>query len=265
MFSKTLSTFALSVLAISVHVNGHTLMTPALGVQGAGARSDVQVLALAGNDKCGKMNVAQNIDTSTPVAAAADGTFTVTATNFNRNRDGSRQLSATMDTTATGNSFNGQVTITQNGDPRPAQLGSDQIVAQLPAGTTCTGGASGNLCLVSFKNDFIAGFGNCVVVSQGAAAAGNAVAAPAPAPVAGAANAAGAAAGKGKGAGLLDGIFGQAKGAQAGSRAARSLLAELTELEARGEPEVLDFLAELEIRGEDLDFVKRGIIEWIWA
>ena len=35
---------------------------------------------------------------------------------------------------------------------------------QLPAGTTCTGGASKNLCLVSFTT--AGGFGNCVVVQQ---------------------------------------------------------------------------------------------------
>ena len=46
---------------------------------------------------------------------------------------------------------------------------------QLPAGTACTGGATGNKCLVSFTT--AGGFGNCVAVSQGAAAAaGNAAA-----------------------------------------------------------------------------------------
>ena len=82
MFSKIVSS-ASFVLALSVYANAHTLMTPALGVQGAGARSDVQVLGKKGAS-CGDMDVAANIDTSTPVAAAPDGTFTVTATNFNR-------------------------------------------------------------------------------------------------------------------------------------------------------------------------------------
>ena len=35
----------------------------------------------------------------------------------------------------------------------------------MPAGTKCTGGTSKNLCLASFVTT--AGFGNCVVVSQG--------------------------------------------------------------------------------------------------
>jgi hypothetical protein len=52
----------------------------------------------------------------------------------------------------------------------PTSTGTDQVSASLPAGTTCTGGASGDLCLVSFTTT--AGFGNCVVVQQGGAAGG---------------------------------------------------------------------------------------------
>ena len=43
----------------------------------------------------------------------------------------------------------------------------------MPAGTTCSGGATGDKCLVSFKT--AGNFGNCVVVQQ-AAAGGNATA-----------------------------------------------------------------------------------------
>lgn len=78
--------------------------------------------------------------------------------------------SATVDTAATGKNFAGKVTITKNGDPNPSTTGTVQVSGTLPAGTTCTGGASGNQCLVSFTTN--AGFGNCVLVSQGAAAAG---------------------------------------------------------------------------------------------
>jgi len=48
----------------------------------------------------------------------------------------------------------------------------------MPAGMNCTGGASGNLCLASFKTT--AGFGNCVVVSQGAGAVDAAASQPQP-------------------------------------------------------------------------------------
>ena len=44
-------------------------------------------------------------------------------------------------------------------------MGSQPLTVSLPAGTKCTGGNTGNLCLVSFTT---AGrFGNCVVVQQG--------------------------------------------------------------------------------------------------
>ncbi|KAK7438905.1 hypothetical protein VKT23_017832 [Stygiomarasmius scandens] len=283
MFNKIFASITL-VLALSAHVKGHTLMTPALGVDGAGARSDVQVLGRKGAS-CGDMNVASNIDTSTPVAAAPDGTFTVTATNFNRRRDGSRELTATADSTGTGSSFNAPVTIAQNGDPKPKQLGSDQIVASLPAGMTCTGGASGNLCLVSFVNGAAQGFGNCVVVSQdtsgaGAAAAGTSAAGvdttgtagtgaiagnAASGSVAPTANTAGAGAvvanaATGSSTNTAGSAVSQAGNAvpanaqiqpsQAGTRAARALLAAL---EVRGEDDL------------DVQIVKRALADWIWA
>jgi hypothetical protein len=44
-----------------------------------------------------------------------------------------------------------------------------ELSVQIPAGIKCTGGTSKNLCLSSFTTT--AGFGNCVVVSQGAGTA----------------------------------------------------------------------------------------------
>jgi hypothetical protein len=70
-----------------------------------------------------------------------------------------------VDAAGTGAKFvTGQVTV--NGDAAPATTGTQKITASLPAGTACTGGASGDLCLASFKT--AGGFGNCVVVQQGA-------------------------------------------------------------------------------------------------
>jgi hypothetical protein len=89
----------------------------------------------------------------------------------------------TVDAAGTGAKFvAGKVTA--NGQAAPATTGTEKVTASLPAGTKCTGGASGDLCLASFKT--AGGFGNCVVVQQGAAAGGAA---------AGAANAGTAAAG----------------------------------------------------------------------
>lgn len=166
MFSKALTAFTI-VTALALQANAHAGITPALGVTGTFARGNVQRPSAA--NECGNINVAQNIDKSTPVAASANGQFTVTVTNFNAGQDGSRQVSATVDATGTGKTFAGQVSISKNGNGNPTSTGSDQVTAALPAGTKCTGGASGNLCLVSFKTT--AGFGNCVVVQQGAAQA----------------------------------------------------------------------------------------------
>lgn len=86
-----------------------------------------------------------------------------------------------VDAAGTGAKFvAGQVTA--NGQAAPATTGTEKVTAALPAGTKCSGGAAGNKCLVSFKT--AGGFGNCVVVQQGAAggaaaggaAAGNAAA-----------------------------------------------------------------------------------------
>ncbi|KAK7445192.1 hypothetical protein VKT23_015061, partial [Stygiomarasmius scandens] len=172
MFSKTLLPILLLAISSLHSVAGHALMTPALGVSGEGERRDVQRLQRTG-PSCGEVDVAANMATSTPAMAAADGTFTVTATNFNRRTDGSRQVTATVDPSGTGNSFAVPATVTKNGDPAPRQLGSEPVTVQLPADMSCTGGANGNMCLVSFVT--LSGFGNCVVVDQSAQKAANAV------------------------------------------------------------------------------------------
>ncbi|KAF8068977.1 hypothetical protein FPV67DRAFT_1415070 [Lyophyllum atratum] len=165
MFSNFFAIAAV-FLTFSAQVHAHAALAPALGVTGAPKRSDVQRPSTA--SPCGKASVAATIDKSTPVVAAADGSFTVTATNFNGGKDGSRQVTMTVDATGAGKKFVAG-TVSKNGVLAPATTGSEQITATLPAGTKCTGGAAGNLCLASFKT--AGGFGNCVVVQQGAAAA----------------------------------------------------------------------------------------------
>jgi len=175
MFTKSISSAAFVLLAISSQALGHALIEPALGVKGTGARSDVQRPSTA--SPCGSVNVASALAASTPVVAT-NGAFTVNVQNFNPGTDGATAIkSATVDTTGTGKSFAGAVTITKNGDPNPTADTTVQVSGTLPAGTTCTGGAAGNQCLVSFTTN--AGFGNCVLVTSGAggAAAGGAGAA----------------------------------------------------------------------------------------
>ncbi|KAJ3827757.1 hypothetical protein EV361DRAFT_793455 [Lentinula raphanica] len=225
MFSKVFVSLSV-LLAISAQVSAHAAIAPALGVAGTPVRADVQKPSKA--SPCGKVDVASNLDTSTPVQAAADGTFTATATDFNAGADGSRSVTAKVDPTAQGTTFNTAVTVSQNGVAAPKTVGSDQIVAALPSGTTCSGGTAGNLCLVQFVTT--AGFGNCVVVAQGAAtgaAAANSTTATATAQAAAAA----------------------AQANKVGTRAPRALL---SELEARGEE-------------APIHVVKRGVFSWIWA
>jgi hypothetical protein len=80
MLSKVLLTFTF-VVALSLQVQGHALITPALGVKGNGVRNDVQ--RPSGNSPCGNVDIAKNLDTTTPAIAGADGSFTLTVTNFN--------------------------------------------------------------------------------------------------------------------------------------------------------------------------------------
>jgi len=165
MFSKVFATVSV-MLAVSSQVHGHGGVQPFFGVTGTLAKSDIS--KLVASSPCGNVDIASSLDTSTAVPAAADGTFDVTGVTFDTGSDGSESVSANVDPTATGASFTTPVTITTNGDPAPATTSvASPIVAALPAGTTCTGGAAGNLCLVQFVTT--AGFANCVAVSQGAA------------------------------------------------------------------------------------------------
>jgi len=154
------------IVYLATQVQGHAIITPALG--GGTARSDVQRPSTA--TPCGTVNVAQTINNSTAIPATG-GEFDATITNFNAGVDGSRQVTAEVDPTGTGKSFTATgVTVKTNGDEDPTNVGSQPLVVQLPAGTACKGGASGNVCLVSFKT--AGGFGNCVAVSSGASTGG---------------------------------------------------------------------------------------------
>lgn len=167
MFSMTF--FAAAVIfALGLQVNAHAGVAPALGVQGKLTRKDVQRPSTA--KPCGKIALT-NIDTSTPVIAAADGTMTINVTNFNGGKDGSREIKTLrIDATGTGKSFQAAPAsaITKNGVAAPSSTGTEQLTVVMPAGTTCAGGKTKDLCLMSFTTD--AGFGNCVVAQQATAA-----------------------------------------------------------------------------------------------
>ncbi|KAH7869308.1 uncharacterized protein C8R40DRAFT_1131130 [Lentinula edodes] len=254
MFSKVFASLSV-LLAISVQVNAHAAIAPALGVDGTPVRADVQRPSTA--SPCGTVNVASTLDTSTPVQAAADGTFTATATDFNAGADGSRSVTAKVDPTAQGKTFSTAVTVSQNGDAAPTTVGSDQIVAALPAGTTCSGGTAGNLCLVQFTTT--AGFGNCVVVAQGAATG------------AAAANTTAAATNGTTTAGTTatNGTTTATNGTTDATTAANGTTAATTTTTKHHHHKAAAAQAKvnkIESRGEEaLHVVKRGVLSWVWA
>lgn len=164
MFSKVFTSAAL-VLTLVLQVSAHAGVAPALGVAGGKpVRADVQRPSTA--EPCGTINIANTINTATTVAANAAGVFTVTGTNFNAGADGSRQFTAKVDATGKGTDFVA-AKITTNGLAAPTNVGSQTLTVALPAGTKCSGGTTKNKCLLSFTST--SGFGNCVVVTQGAA------------------------------------------------------------------------------------------------
>ncbi|KAK0384136.1 hypothetical protein NLU13_8225 [Sarocladium strictum] len=163
MMHKSLHLYGAILALFASQVSAHAAIDPALGVQGNAVRNDVQ--RPSNNSPCGNVNIASAIDTSKAVTADASGAFTVDIQNFNGGRDGSRQVTMKVNADGKGANFvNAQVTV--NGDAAPSGVGTQKITASLPAGTKCTGGASGNKCLASFTT--LGGFGNCVVVQQGA-------------------------------------------------------------------------------------------------
>ncbi|THH21604.1 hypothetical protein EUX98_g8335 [Antrodiella citrinella] len=179
------------VFGLALQAQGHAIISPALGVTGTPVRNDVQQPSSA--KECGNVNIASTLGSTTPIVANADGSFNATIQNFNAGKDGSRQVKAVVDGTATGKSFVA-ATVTKNGDLAPTNVGTQQLTVQLPANTKCTGGSSKDSCLVSFTT--AGGFGNCVVVQQKAAGA---TATKAASSASAASASASAAAGKGKG------------------------------------------------------------------
>jgi hypothetical protein len=83
MLSSKTWTSLIVLVAASLEANAHAAVAPALGLGStAPQRSDVKRPSTA--SPCGAgVNVAQALSSSTPVQAAADGTFTTTVTNFN--------------------------------------------------------------------------------------------------------------------------------------------------------------------------------------
>ncbi|KAF8592127.1 hypothetical protein K439DRAFT_1325093 [Ramaria rubella] len=172
MFSKAIyASIFVSTLVLQGHA--HAGVTPALGVSGTFARSDVQRPSTA--TPCGTTPLT-DIDTSTAAPVNPDGSVDLTATNFNAGADGSRSFTATISADGTTKNMVA-AQVTTNGDAAPTNVGSQPLVVQIPPGTTCTGGKDKKRCIVSLQST--SGFGNCVAIIQSGAggAAGNSTAA----------------------------------------------------------------------------------------
>jgi len=93
------------------------------------------------------------------------------------NQDGAGPYTCQVSTDATGDDFQ-DMTVTTN-VPGIASLSTAKatdfpLVAQMPAGTTCTGGPDGNACLVRCRNSAIAGpFGGCAAVTTSDSSSSN--------------------------------------------------------------------------------------------
>ncbi|KAJ7857067.1 hypothetical protein B0H14DRAFT_2751746 [Mycena olivaceomarginata] len=120
---------------------------PALGVTGSPVRNDVSACpppSLATTPTLPRISTRLLPFLSRRMGARDE----LNVTNFNRaGSDGSRSVSVLVDPTGTGKNFVA-AKATKNGDPAPKTNGSGKVALSLPAGTKCTGGKTGNLCLL---------------------------------------------------------------------------------------------------------------------
>ncbi|KAL5510900.1 hypothetical protein ACEPAG_4657 [Sanghuangporus baumii] len=128
-----------------------------------------RTLAGGDNDVTTQLNAA--VAAGLP-AAADDGTVTMTLHQVNG--DGAGPYTCEVSTDATGADF-AAMTVTTNVPGRNSRSNAKatdfSLVAQMPAGATCTGGSNGDACLVRCRNSAAAGpFGGCVAVTNAGSA-----------------------------------------------------------------------------------------------
>ncbi|CAE6468669.1 unnamed protein product [Rhizoctonia solani] len=129
-----------------------------------------RTLAGGVNDMAAQMEAAASAGLP---AAAADGTVTMTIHQVNG--DGAGPYECGVSTDASGKSFAAMKVVTnvpgQNSRSN-AKAQDFALVAQMPAGATCTGGPNGDACVVRCRNAARAGpFGGCAAVTNAAPAA----------------------------------------------------------------------------------------------
>jgi Egh16-like virulence factor len=120
-------------------------------------------------DPCGpNVNLASlSADDATPLNS--DGTLSMSV--FQVNGDGAGPFNVAIDTTGTGKSFDTPVDVTTQVPGTNGVSGASEeafpLDVKVSTNVACTGGTTGNLCLVQVKNP--SGFGGCGVIQQGAA------------------------------------------------------------------------------------------------
>ena len=81
-FSKTLVAAVALCLSVSLQVSAHAAIAPQLGVDGDPVRRDV--LRPTNARPCGRVDIAENFDSSATIPLDANNQFQATITNFNR-------------------------------------------------------------------------------------------------------------------------------------------------------------------------------------
>ncbi|QRW18421.1 hypothetical protein RhiXN_03345 [Rhizoctonia solani] len=111
-------------------------------------------------------------------AASEDGTVTMTIHQING--DGAGPYTCGVSADASGKSFADMKILTNvpgENSRSNAKATDFPLVAQMPAGTTCTGGPNGDACVVRCRNAARAGpFGGCTAVTNAVGGAGNSTA-----------------------------------------------------------------------------------------
>ncbi|KAF9494224.1 hypothetical protein BDN71DRAFT_1393557 [Pleurotus eryngii] len=185
------------LLAVALHVSAHgviTAVTGANGVTGAGFGVDASTprdgsrrnpfqqdssiirdkeITSGKADVCGRTLAGGVNDVQTMLAAASSAGLPVVAadgavqmTLHQVNGDGAGPYTCQVSADATGQNFVSMTVTTQvpGENSRSNTKATDfPLVAQMPAGMTCTGGPNGDACLVRCRNAARAGpFGGCV-------------------------------------------------------------------------------------------------------
>ncbi|CAE6437016.1 unnamed protein product [Rhizoctonia solani] len=125
--------------------------------------------------------MAAQLETASSAGLAAVGSDgSVTMTVHQVNGDGAGPYTCDVSADASGQNFVAmKVTTNVPGENSRSNAKATDfpLVAQMPAGTTCTGGPGGDACIMRCRNAARAGpFGGCVPVTNAAQAGGNSTA-----------------------------------------------------------------------------------------